>query len=319
MNQSVPTGVKWTIRLLSVLLFIFVSWLFGFILSDIDNQPELSWSEIRNKHVDQSLQSTIDELKKESALVAISIERRTERQLNLMRGKEVAGQTMQDFKDRSDLGEVLMDAQQRYIQAQNDFAEENSAIATLHTQANQIADKLSAANETLAQQETPAREEYDRVMSAHRLRVATWKLGFIVPVFLISARLFFRKRGTRSRPIFLAIFCASFLNLGSVMHDYFPEDYFKYIALGVGILAVLIFLSRALLSANSPQPELLHRRHREAYFKNHCPSCAYEFPEETSSPYSCPACGTGLFEDCSDCNASRHSLLPYCKNCGAAS
>ena len=33
-------------------------------------------------------------------------------------------------------------------------------------------------------------------------------------------------------------------------------------------------------------------------------------------PYVCPACGTRLFEECGDCHAIRHALLPACSKCG---
>ena len=36
-------------------------------------------------------------------------------------------------------------------------------------------------------------------------------------------------------------------------------------------------------------------------------------------PYSCPSCGTTLFEDCRQCGHSRHSLLPHCSHCGEGS
>ena len=34
-------------------------------------------------------------------------------------------------------------------------------------------------------------------------------------------------------------------------------------------------------------------------------------------PYTCPACGTELYEKCQQCQGVRHSFLPFCKHCGA--
>jgi len=34
-------------------------------------------------------------------------------------------------------------------------------------------------------------------------------------------------------------------------------------------------------------------------------------------PYTCPSCGTPLFEKCESCGGLRHSLLPFCLHCGA--
>ena len=103
------------------------------------------------------------------------------------------------------------------------------------------------------------------------------------------------------------------------MNDTFPAEYFKYIALGTGIIAVLGFLTRVLRSAAQPQPALLLKRRRESYFKLECPECAYPFPKERGDTYFCPSCGSGLFEPCSACSTSRHILLPHCLACGTAS
>ncbi|MHC4105255.1 MAG: double zinc ribbon domain-containing protein, partial [Planctomycetota bacterium] len=32
--------------------------------------------------------------------------------------------------------------------------------------------------------------------------------------------------------------------------------------------------------------------------------------------YTCPACGTELYEKCDKCSDIRHSLLPFCEHCG---
>ena len=35
-------------------------------------------------------------------------------------------------------------------------------------------------------------------------------------------------------------------------------------------------------------------------------------------PYTCPCCGSVLFERCPSCQGVRHALLPHCSHCGAA-
>ena len=87
------------------------------------------------------------------------------------------------------------------------------------------------------------------------------------------------------------------------------------------------------------------KQYREAYERFLCPVCEYPIrtglrrflywtrrtvhktiPAQASSgqplqdePYSCPSCGTTLFEDCRQCGHSRHSLLPHCSHCGEGS
>ena len=146
------------------------------------------------------------------------------------------------------------------------------------------------------------------------------KLLFIVPILLAAAWAWGRRKRSLLRPIFLACLLASFWKVGVVMFEHFPEEYFKYIAIGAAILIVLAFLVRLLRSASSPDPEIRLKRRREAYQKGHCPVCAYPWssPEEggPKGESSCPSCGTRLFESCRDCGGRKHSLLPHCVHCG---
>ena len=88
--------------------------------------------------------------------------------------------------------------------------------------------------------------------------------------------------------------------------------------------------------------DYLVRQYREAYERFFCPVCDYpirrgplkfvfwsrrtikhlHFPPQTpplaDEPYTCPACGTLLFEKCAVCGNVRHSLLPICSHCGSA-
>ena len=84
----------------------------------------------------------------------------------------------------------------------------------------------------------------------------------------------------------------------------------------------------------------LLKQYREAYERFLCPICEYPIrrgplkysfwdrrsirllrPSDAAAfspdePYTCPTCGSRLFEVCSHCNAVRHSLLPFCDQCG---
>ncbi|MDP6850056.1 MAG: hypothetical protein QF524_03855, partial [Planctomycetota bacterium] len=104
---------------------------------------------------------------------------------------------------------------------------------------------------------------------------------------------------------------------GLVMHEHFPSEFFKYIAIAAGIAIVLAFLVRSLRSASKPQPAALLNRRREAYHRGNCPECAYPFPAKHGATFTCPSCGTGLFSKCQSCGESRHDLLRYCTNCGS--
>jgi transcription elongation factor Elf1 len=50
-------------------------------------------------------------------------------------------------------------------------------------------------------------------------------------------------------------------------------------------------------------------------FKGTGPVSVMEQPEPR--PYTCPACGTPVFEKCESCGEIRHAQLDHCASCGA--
>ena len=162
----------------------------------------------------------------------------------------------------------------------------------------------------------------------------------LVPLLIVAAYLLMRKRGSIYYPLFLAIGGATLLKVALVIHEYFPTRYFKYILI-LALLAVvarlLVYLIRIIAF---PKVEWLRRQYREAYERFLCPIC--EYPIRTGprkflywtrrtvhkvlpqgncpgveEPYTCPSCGTTIFEVCASCQKVRHSLLTHCEHCGA--
>ena len=103
---------------------------------------------------------------------------------------------------------------------------------------------------------------------------------------------------------------------------------------------MVIYLTRA---TTSPKLAALLKQYREAYERFLCLICEYPIhrgpmkfvywnrrsirklalPSASTSapdePYTCPACGSHLFEPCPRCQHVRHSLLPFCEQCGESS
>ncbi|RKY04754.1 MAG: hypothetical protein DRP56_09665, partial [Planctomycetota bacterium] len=134
-------------------------------------------------------------------------------------------------------------------------------------------------------------------------------------------------------------FIASFIKIALVAHEYFPTNYFKYIALVVIIgivLRILIYLIRMIVA---PKKDLLIKQYQQFYDKHRCPVCTKPIKAgplryagwkkkttvlaaqgteiQKQEPYTCPSCGTNLYNKCGSCGNIRHSLLPYCEHCGA--
>ena len=111
--------------------------------------------------------------------------------------------------------------------------------------------------------------------------------------------------------------------------------------LGGGLLLVvarlLIYFIRTIAF---PKTQWLVKQYREAYERFLCPVCEYPIRTgprrflfwtrrtvnkmvvptgrcEEDEAYTCPACGSVLFEECPDCHKVRHAMLPHCSRCGA--
>jgi predicted RNA-binding Zn-ribbon protein involved in translation (DUF1610 family) len=236
---------------------------------------------------------------------------------------------------------ALATAQSRFLDAQDRFETSNAEIAQSNQTKFDLNEQLRSLNEQIQSQEEPAREEYRELYQRHKLKVASFKLAFIVPLFLVAAALVHRCRRSPYRPICMAALVASFWKVGTVMFEHFPRDYFKYIAIVAAIGIVVAFLIWVLRKVSRPETATVLKRFREAYAEHHCPVCAYPIArgllryarwtrkgpiplgsgESGNSPeaeYACPSCGTHLFTTCEQCGSSRHCLLPYCDHCGAA-
>jgi predicted RNA-binding Zn-ribbon protein involved in translation (DUF1610 family) len=140
--------------------------------------------------------------------------------------------------------------------------------------------------------------------------------------------------------LLLAFAGATLLKVGLVIHEYFPYGFSKYvltIALLLVVGRVLVYLIRTIAF---PKLSGLLKQYREAYERFLCPVCEYPIrigprrflywtrrtvnklvvPSEAEGKeecYTCPACGSQLFEECASCHRIRHALLPHCAHCGA--
>ena len=323
-------------------------------MHDIERIEGPDYQEIRKSHVDEKLEEERDDLAAQLAQLENSIDREGEIQKEERRSMDNARETMKQMMDLHRLSleqgappsetetEALATAQQRFLSAQNKFEESNARITESNAERFQISEGKRKAEKDLALQEKPARDEYDETQTRHRLKLASFKLAFIVPLFLLSAFLIYRYRRSIYRPVFIAALGATFWHLARVMFDHFPREYFKYIAIVAGIITVIVFLVWLLRKASRPNRSLLLNRYREAYRNHTCAICAFpvargpmrfaqwtkkgpvisrqaiggETADDADEPYSCPSCGTSLYDTCHSCNKTRHSLLPFCEHCG---
>jgi predicted RNA-binding Zn-ribbon protein involved in translation (DUF1610 family) len=166
---------------------------------------------------------------------------------------------------------------------------------------------------------------------------------FLIPLAIACTVLLVRKRQSIYRLLFASAAIAVYIKTAVFIHERFPSRYFKYIF--TACLLILVGWGFAWLIRRLVRPKIdaLLKQYREAYERFLCPVCEYPIrigprrflfwtrrtvhktalsgdtgsADHSDEPYTCPSCGTQLFETCEGCGKIRHSLLPACRRCGA--
>lgn len=348
-----PFAHRLLMGFLTLLLTVLLIWLLGFILSDIGKWPGPDREALEAEYIDPELEDRLEQLQREKARLSAEIENQRDIQEILRSSADNSQQTMnqllelnrrslaRDMTPSAEEQEALVESQRIFLENQRAFQEANRTIAELGERLREANRQIEETESALREQREPLEEEWRRLMRNHSFKVASAKLGLLMPLFVLAAWGAIRKRGAAYAPLYYAAFIAVFWRTGLVMHQYFPSEFFKYIAISVSIAVVLAFMLHLIRSAVRPKPGMLLRRYREAYTRLRCPVCDYPIgkgrlkflrwtkrgPDWGGSgasvedaggerPYTCPSCGSALFEPCPHCGGIRHSLLPYCEHCG---
>ncbi|MFC1652691.1 hypothetical protein ACFL3F_03120 [Planctomycetota bacterium] len=343
-------GLRFFIVLLSIVLGFLLYWLLSFVERDIGAIRGPEWDKVRGEFVSQQIDDEKKEVQEEVQRLNRKIDMLEEQQ-RILGGSTSSLQTTmnqllsiqqqyiekeQDFPVES--MQTLQESQAAFLENQKQDQQYTQEISTLIQQRQQKEDALSTISEKIRSFESNARDEHKRLGEKYRLRAAFLKLTFLVPVFLVVSFLFMKYRMASYRPLVWSAFVAAFIKIASVAHQYFPKQYFKYIAILVVITIVLRLLVYLIRMIVVPKKELLIRQYQQFYDRHLCPVCAkpiktgpLRYAGSKKKPvvfaahgaeayeqqsYTCPSCGTNLYCKCSSCGKIRHSVLPYCEHCG---
>ena len=286
-NTSAPTSTStWIIRILSVVLFFLIAWLFSFVIDDLND--------VGAPNNQQTLEQYVD--------VDLSRER---------------AKAKADLRIINDKVNTTSEAIDKLKSAGADFEKLRGIQEYQVAEMTRLGAELQEIEKEFAPQDKKYRAAWAILWNEHRLWVAVYKLAFIIPMFVLAAWLRSRRRNSAMKPIFTSLLVASFWHLGVIAGDHFPELVFKYIAIAVGIAIVLATLVHLLRRESEPRDLDLLKLRRESYANNICSCCRFPVRRNDNDNYTCPSCGTQLFSACHSCQTTRHSLLPYCGSCGA--
>ncbi len=347
-----PWRQKFFIVVLGMVLGVLFYWLLGFITRDIGTLKGPDYAPIRAKHVDAQLVDKQQGLQEDLAETKRDIRDQQEQQRILRDTTTSLQNTMNQllsiqrqsiekdvaFSDESK--RTLQESQTTFLENQKKYQAYNDEISVLTRQQRQLEKELAGVSMRVQAQEGNGRMEFNELMARHRMKIGMVKLAVLLPIFLVTAGFFMIKRTGPYWPVVYAAFVSAFIKVAQVSFAYFPRKYFKYIALMVLIgivLWILVWLIRRIIA---PKKDWLMKQYQQAYDKWICPICSkpirtgplrwlagakrkflvsagqsLEFAKQAA--YTCPSCGTGLFDKCGECKEVRHTLLPYCEHCGS--
>ncbi|MCF7668438.1 MAG: hypothetical protein K9N48_01525 [Verrucomicrobia bacterium] len=357
MNKRLrPKGTRMSrvvIYFFTLVFAVLVYWLLGFVVKDIKTLEGPNYNKIEAEYVDKALldkkeslekrisetEREISDQREEMQLISDSSRNLQETINQLLELKKTGIQNNVEFSEKEEAS--FTDSLALFLENQRNYQEMNEALSELIRTKQGFEEEKKDVEQQIEEQRVPAREEYRRLMSNHKFKLASLQLAVLIPLLAIATFLIIKKRGGLYFPLFLAFGGAVLLKVVFVVHEYFPKRYFKYILILV-LLAVigkmLVYLIRAVAF---PKEESLRKQYREAYERFLCPVCEYPIrigPRRflywtrrtvnktvgqgagecaKEEPYTCPACGTVLFKKCDVCGEIRHSLLPNCRHCGA--
>ena len=352
---SVPRGTgrqRLAIHSLTVLFAILLFWLLGFLVRDLAEIPGPSYPEIEARHLDAALISKAGALKVDLARIERLIREQQHEQRILRDGTGTLERTINQLLDlqRTSVQQnrklsaaeekAFTDSMDVFLLNQKRDQAINQEIARLTMQQNSLDAEDRLTQEQIEQQREPARKEHQQLLRRHQHRVAFLQLAVLLPLLAGSGWILFRWRSHLHFPLAMAAGLSILARVGLVIHHWFPSRLFRYILLGAAMAVVVRLLIAILRLVARPPAEWLLKRYREAYERFFCPVCDYPIrrgpmrfrfwtrrslsrlhlpADEAAFPdsrYTCPHCGTPLFEECPDCHFIRHTLLPFCDHCG---
>jgi hypothetical protein len=345
-------GVRILIRLFTVVLAILIFWLLGFLVKDIKSIKGPEYNKIEQRHVDQALVEKNKQVKRQIAELEREIANKNDQKRLVGDSSENLLRTINQLLELQKLsiqkGLAFSESEKgnlavsltNFLENQKTYQGLNQGIADLTSKKLQLEEDKRQIEQQITKDKEPAQKEFQKQSESHRLKLAFYQLLILVPLLLVAGLLLLRQRASIYFPLFLAFGGATLVKVGLVVHEYFPSRYFKYVLLLALLGVVARLLVQFIRTVAYPKMDWLLRQYREAYERFMCPVCEYPIrtgprrflywtrrtvhkilPQGDASgkaePYSCPSCGTLLFEECLSCHNIRHSLLGYCEHCGA--
>ncbi|MFN0056206.1 MAG: hypothetical protein ACKV0T_29010 [Planctomycetales bacterium] len=347
-----PWTHRFLVHLFTVVLTVLIYWLLGFVLKDIGSWPGPDYAAVEARLMDPALLERSGTLQTETSELERTILEQKGRQEILRDSTANSQQTMNQLLEIHRLAlqremtpsaqeqNALAESEALFLANQKQYQELNEELSRLNGQLRDLQQQRRELDKLLMENRTPVLLEFAELSRRHDWKIAALKLAALSPLLLAAVWLFLKHRSGVYSSLVYAFGIAVLAKVTLVMHEYFPARYFKYILILACLAVVLRVLVYLLRMIRFPKSDWLLKQYREAYEAFLCPVCDYpirrgplkylfwtrrsvkklhlptSLSSEAEQPYTCPMCGTGLFEECGACHGIRHALLPVCEKCG---
>jgi len=352
-NKSKGTWIhRFAIHFFTLILTALVFWVLGFFVDDIRSIHGPDYTTIEKKHLDMDLVTKRVTIEKQIGDLTRQIANQSEKQRIVGDSSRNLQQTINQLIELQKLGMqksiAFSPAEQAnftnslnlFLDNQKKYQELSQTVSDNLERKQKLVHEQDQTQAKIEQQRKPARDEFNILSKKHRLKLAFLQLVILLPILAVATVVIIKKRSSIYFPLYLAIGAATLIKVGLVAHEYFPRVYFKYILIGVLLLVVVRLLVYFIRTIAFPKTQWLVKQYREAYERFLCPVCEYPIrigPRrflfwtrrtvnkivvpidklDQEEEYTCPSCGSRLFEECSSCQKIRHAMLPHCSHCGA--
>lgn len=342
---------RFAIRLFTFVLAVLIFWALGFLVDDIRSIPGPDYKTIEKQHLDKNLVAKRDALEKQISGLTRQIENQTEKQRVVGDSSRNLQQTINQLIELQKLGMqksiAFSETEQAnftsslelFLDNQKKYQELSQTVSDMLGQKQGLVREKEQVEQEIERQRQPARDEFDKLNEKHRLKLASIQLAILLPILVVAAGVIIKRRSSIYFPLFLAFGSATLIKVALVIHEYFPSKYFKYILIGTLLIVVARLLVYFIRAIAFPKTQWLLKQYREAYERFLCPVCEYPIKTgprrflfwtrrtvnkivvpagqgEQEEKYTCPSCGSALFEECLSCHKIRHAMLPNCSHCG---
>ena len=343
---------RFAIRLFTPVLAVLIFWVLGFFVDDIRSIRGPDYAAIEQKHLDKDLVAKRLTLERQVADLTRQIGNQAEKQRVVGDSSRNLQQTINQLIELQKLGMqksiAFSETEQAnftsslrlFLDNQKKYQELSQTVSDMLERKQGLVREKEQTEQKIESQRGPARDEFNNLSEKHRLKLAFLQLAILLPILVVAAAVIIKKRSSIYFPLFLAFGAATLIKVALVVHEYFPSKYFKYILIGGLLIVVARLLIHFIRTIAFPKSQWLVKQYREAYERFLCPVCEYPIrigprrflfwtrrtvnkivvPSERGDQeekYTCPSCGSGLFEDCPSCHRVRHAMLPNCSHCGA--